>query len=175
MSSSPLAFFITFSTYGAWLHGRDVGSIDKSHNKVGTPFLPPDEGRERLESSNLREAPYLLDDDRRSVVLQTILEVARHRRWKIWACHVRTTHVHVVVSADAKPEKVMSDFKAYASRRLKERLNENAVAKRWTQHGSTRYLWKEEDVAAKVEYVLNGQGNPMAVYDGRNDESEPEA
>ena len=69
----------------------------------------------------------------------------------------------------------MSDFKAYASRRLKERLNENAVAKRWTQHGSTRYLWKEEDVAAKVEYVLNGQGNPMAVYDGRNDESEPEA
>lgn len=59
----------------------------------------------------------------------------------------------------------MSDFKAYASRRLKERLQEVADCKRWAQHGSTRYLWTEEEVAAAVEYVLNGQGEPMEVYD----------
>jgi REP element-mobilizing transposase RayT len=175
MPSTPLAYFITFSTYGVWLHGRDVGSVDKKHNEVGTPFLPPDAEHEHSNRANMRDAPYVLDVDRRAVVLQTVLEVARHRRWTVWACHVRTTHVHVVVTANDKPEKVMADFKAYASRRLKERTGEPADRKRWTQHGSTRYLWHEEQVAAKVEYVLNGQGEPMGRFDSRNGPSEPEA
>ena len=69
----------------------------------------------------------------------------------------------------------MTDFKAYASRRLKERLREPADCKRWTQHGSTLYLWKEETVAEKIEYVVNGQGEPMAVYDRRTAAAEPDA
>ncbi len=179
MASTPLAYFITFTVYGVWLHGRDIGSVDRQHNQPGTPLLPPDGDREQAERANLREPPYLLDAERRTIVLQTILEVARHRRWSVWACHVRSTHVHAVVTAAAKPEKVMSDFKAYASRRLKERLQEPTDCKRWTQHGSTRYLWKEDQVAAAVDYTLNGQGEPMAVHDGRNvpspSLSEPEA
>jgi len=174
MATSPLAYFITFSTYGAWLHGRDAGSIDKQHNEFGTPFLDPDDERERTELSNMREPPYVLNPARRKIVLATIQEVCRNRRWTLWACHVRSTHVHAVVSADAKPEKVMSDLKAYSSRRLRENLNESADAKRWTQHGSTRYLWKDDEVVAKTDYVLNGQGAPMECYDGRN-ASEPEA
>ncbi len=174
MPETPLAYFITFTTYGTWLHGRAPGSVDHSHNEVGTPFLPPDEEREGSEQCKLAEPPYLLDADRRAVVLQTIREVASHRGWTLWAVHVRSNHVHVVVTANAKPEKVMSDFKAYASRRLKERLAEPADRTRWTQHGSTLYLWTEEAVAAKIDYVVIGQGEPMAVYDGRTP-FEPEA
>jgi REP element-mobilizing transposase RayT len=165
----PLAYFITFTTYGVWLHGRDRGSVDKEHNEPGSSFLPPDPIRESQMQHNMREAFYLLDASRRNVVLETIREVARHRGWRLLACHVRTNHVHLVVTANAKPEKVMSDFKAYASRRLKERLGEVADCKRWTQHGSTRYLWKEEQVAAAVEYSLTGQGEPFAVFDGRSE------
>ena len=80
----------------------------------------------------MREAPYLLDANRRAIVLKTIRDVAGYRRWTLHACHVRTTHVHVIVTAQDKPEKIMSDFKAYASRRLKEHLNERADCKRWT-------------------------------------------
>jgi hypothetical protein len=36
--------------------------------------------------------------------------------------------------------------------------------KRWSAHGSTRYLWTEEEVRRAVEYVLIGQGEPMEVY-----------
>jgi hypothetical protein len=175
MPSEPLAYFITFSTYGAWLHGRDNGSVDKTHNQFGTPFVPGDGQRENEERSHMREPPYLLGPNRRDVVLQTIQEVARYRRWRILACRVKTTHVHTVVTAACEPEKVMADFKAYASRRLKERLLEPGDCKRWTQHGSTLYLWTEQEVAAKIEYVLNGQGALMALYDGRNTLSGPEA
>src|SRR4029077_7491489 len=99
-----------------------LGSVDKQHNEPGMPHLPADPSREVTMQVNMREQPYLLDDARRTVVLETIQEVTRHRDCGPLACHVRTTHVHVVVTADAKPEKVMSDLKAYASRRLKERL-----------------------------------------------------
>jgi hypothetical protein len=53
MPSSPLAYFITFSTYGAWLHGRGVGSVDKLHNEVGTPFLAADAEQEIRERANI--------------------------------------------------------------------------------------------------------------------------
>ena len=163
----PLAYFITFTTYGVWLHGRDTGSVDKQHNQPGTPFLPPDPVREAEMRGNMRETPYLLDAVRRSVVLETIQEVSGHRSWRLLACHVRTNHVHIVVAANALPEKVMSDFKAYASRRLKERLAEPADCKRWTQHGSTRYLWSELQVLGAIEYTVTGQGEPLALFDGR--------
>ena len=174
MPADPVAYFISFTAYGTWLHGRDPGSVDRDHNAYGMPVLPPDPGRELAERTQLRDPPYLLDADRRAVVLATVREVVAHRRWRLWAVHVRTNHVHVVVSAADKPEKVMADFKAYASRRLKDQLGEPSVRKRWTEHGSTRYLWTEDQVAEKVEYVVRGQGEPLAVYDG-TDPSEPEA
>src|SRR2546421_8326822 len=98
MGSAPLAYFITFATYGTWLHGRADGSVDKEHNQFGAPLLPPDAHRERRDRAAMRESAYLLTPERREVVLRTIVEVAKHRSWIVWACHVRSTHVHVVVT-----------------------------------------------------------------------------
>jgi REP element-mobilizing transposase RayT len=164
---TALAYFITFSTYGTWLHGRAPGSVDRRHNEPGTPFLPADPAREGAEREGLGQSEYRSDTVRRDLVLRTIMEVARHRGWRVWAVHVRTNHVHVVVTAAASPEKVMSDFKAWASRRLREAFQEDADRNRWTQHGSTRYLWTDAAVAEKVEYVVDKQGAAMAVYDSR--------
>ena len=61
------------------------------------------------------------------------------------AAHVRTNHVHTVVKTDAKPEKVMGHFKSYASRRLNEISAEGPGRKRWTRHGSTRWLWNRDE------------------------------
>jgi len=66
-----------------------------------------------------------------------------------------------VVTAAAKPEKVMSDVKAWCSRRLRERHGEEADRTRWTQHGSTRYLMTEEAFHKAVRYVILGQGESM--------------
>jgi REP element-mobilizing transposase RayT len=171
MADSPVAYFITFSCYGTWLHGRAPGSVDPQHNQFGASLLPTDRTREALARQTMRESPYVLDAERRALVLKTIREVAIHRGWTLIAVHVRSTHVHVIVQAAATPEKVMSDFKAYASRRLKEAFGEPADRKRWTEHGSTRYLWKEEDLPPAIRYVVAEQGQVMEVYQA----SEPEA
>ncbi len=170
--SEPLAYFITFTTYGTWLHGRSSGSVDRWHNVPGAEFLPADENLEAARRRTLRQEPYFLDESRRAVVLQTIREVAAHRGWRLWAAHVRLRHVHIVVTAPIKPEKAMADFKAWASHRLREAFGEDADRDRWTQHGSTRWINDELSLEAAIVYVVDEQGEKMACYDSRN---EPEA
>ena len=52
----------------------------------------------------------------------------------------------------------MNDLKSFASRRLNELGFEPADRKRWARHGSTRWLWKREDVLAALAYVIDKQG-----------------
>ena len=56
----------------------------------------------------------------------------------------------------------MSDFKAYASRNLN--LAENLHRKRWARHGSTRWLSTDQDVREAIQYVVEEQGQPMAIF-----------
>jgi REP element-mobilizing transposase RayT len=183
MPNDPLAFFITFSTYGSWLHGKEPGSVDPTHNQHDTPFLPGDPRQESEERGAMTQPAFVLDAPRRRVVLATILDVCRHRGWRLVACHVRSNHVHLVVQADAPPEKVMNDCKAYASRRLSEAGFDDRSRRRWTRHGSTKYLWSEDSLHNAVDYVLNRQGDQMETYHdaaalgplpyGRGSDSEP--
>ncbi len=170
----PLAYFITFTTYGTWLHGRDPGSVDRQHNLPGTPFIAPDEELKARRHQSLRHAPYLLDHAHREVVLNTIREVCAHRSWSLHAVHVRSNHVHILLTASRPPETVMSDLKAWSSRRLRETFGEDADRERWTQHGSTRYLNDTKSLEAAIAYVVNGQGEQMSVYNPRLDQSEPQ-
>ena len=112
----------------------------------------------------MTQALYLLDSGSREAVLKALREVCLHRRWSLLAAHVRTNHVHSVVEADVGPEKVLNDFKSYASRGLNRLGRDGPDRKRWARHGSTRWLWKDQDVQAAIEYVVDGQGKPMAVF-----------
>ena len=67
---------------------------------------------------------------------------------------------------------MMRDFKAWSSRRLREAFHESAERNRWTEHGSTRYLWTDDTLREKIAYVLDEQGERMAWFDGS---SEPDA
>jgi len=161
----PLAYFITFHTYGTWLPGDEEGSVDFAHNVSGTPMLPPDPIREAEARERMDQPPYTMDEPRRAIVLQAIQEVCTHRGWSLLASHVRTNHVHVVVFANRIPRKVMNDFKAYASRHLNDNGFDQHERKRWARHGSTRYLWQPDHVEAAIHYVVHEQGEPMAVYE----------
>ena len=78
------------------------------------------------------------------------------RRWSLHAVNARSNHVHVVVTADAEPAKVMDQFKAWSSRRLNERT-EQAPERWWTRHGSTKWINDEGYLQNAIRYVLEGQ------------------
>ena len=163
----PLAYHITFTCYGTWLHGDERRSADRSHNVPGAPYLAPNDGRLEAARRRMVQPPYRLDAARRGCVLQAVMAACPRRGWTLHAAHVRTRHVHVVVGAAGPPEPVMNALKSYTSARLNKGGFESRDRRRWTRHGSTRYLWTPGAVAGAIDYVVSEQGPPMAVFDAR--------
>ena len=158
----PIAYIITFSTYGTWLHGDKRGSVNKEHNQYGSAFATSGLVLHRKEQSTLKNTPSILGQSQRQVVLEAILQVCRFRGWFAHVVHVRSNHVHIVVSGKKKPEKMMVDFKAHATRAIKRDHNKRTIIKKyWTRHGSTKYLWTKESLVSAIGYVKNEQGQMM--------------
>jgi len=138
--------------------------VDRRHNLHGSRLLDPDSQRASAERQRMAQPPYRLDESSRAAVLAALRQHCAYRGWSLLAAHVRTNHVHAIVDADVLPEKVMNEFKAYASRELKRLDREAPDRKRWTRHGSTRWLWKDSDVQEAIQYVVEEQGKPMALF-----------
>jgi REP element-mobilizing transposase RayT len=163
-----MRYFITFACYGARIHGDDKGSVDPRHNLRGAPLIDPSKARATVERQRMDQPPFLLDAQDRAAVLDTLHEVCTNRGWTLFAAHVRTNHVHAVVEATVLPEKVMNAFKAYASRRLNRASGCEMARKRWSRHGSTRWLWNDRDVRTALRYVVEEQGEAKAVFVRQN-------
>jgi len=117
---SELAYLITWTCKGTWLHGDERGSVDPSHNIPGTPFIAPDVERKASVARRLVHDALHLDEHARRIVCRTVGEVCEHRGWVLLAANIRSNHIHVVVAADDMPEPVMNSLKASATRRLRE-------------------------------------------------------
>ena len=141
-------------TNGRRLRASESVSVDREHNVRGTPILDVDSARAAAGRERMDQAPYNLDEIRRDVVMEAI-----------WEVHARSNHVHTVVDAEIPPERIMSDFKAYASRRLNRLRLDELNRKRWARHGSTRWLWKPQHVSAAMQYVLAEQGEAMSAFE----------
>jgi REP element-mobilizing transposase RayT len=157
-------YFITFACYGTHLQGDESGIVDQHQNTFGSPFAEASPQRRAAKLEQMDQAPYCLDHDRRAAVISALREVCLYRRWTLLAAHARTNHVHVIVEAEVRPGMMMNTFKSYASRGLNRLGIDQPNRKRWARHGSTRWLFKDEDVHEAIRYVIAGQGEPMEVY-----------
>jgi len=157
----PLAYLVTFRTYGSWLHGDNRGSVDRTHNKFGTPRLRPNPLRENYERQLLKRPPVILTKPRRDAVERGIRDTCRIRKWRLWALNVRTNHIHTVVSADCNSKKVRATLKANATRSMRESGCWKSESTPWAEKGSRRFLWTEKDLLDAINYVLYDQGDPL--------------
>ena len=162
----PLAYLITFRCYGTWLHGDERGSTDRYRNVYKTPFIPPDERWRQYNARTLRHAPVNLDAARRDAVEASIRETCKTRGWALCAVNVRTNHVHAVICASCKPERVLTALKGNATRRMREEGGWTHEHSPWSEGGSRRYLWTESNFVRAVEYVVYEQGDDMVGFDG---------
>lgn len=154
----PLAYHLTWSTYGTRLHGDERGTVDLAHNRPGTPFLPEDPVLESGARLLLTRAPFVMDDRHRPIVEAAIRDHCAIRQWLIHALNVRTNHVHIVVEANShSPEQTMAQLKSWGTRRLTSAGLVERGDKLWTDHGSTRWLNDEKGLWAAIEYVQECQ------------------
>lgn len=155
--NEPIAYFLTWTTYGTWLPGDERGWVEKPGR-----FQTPNSQLEAAARSLLTETPCILDTWQRSLVEETIAKHCEIRGWHLHAVNCRTNHVHVVVTAPVDPEVVRDQFKSWCTRQLK-RQQQAADPSRlirmkwWTERGSNRWLNDEESLAVAIQYVLDCQ------------------
>jgi REP element-mobilizing transposase RayT len=148
----PLAYFLTWNTYGTWLPGDARGWVE-----YGRGWKLPDPVREREAAAIMTEDACQLSPTQRVAVERQIEETCGHRRWHLYAVNCRSNHIHVVVAAHGvAPKKVRSDLKAWATRRLKTECD-STRQNWWAERGSVRHLHNEATLEAAIEYVLEAQ------------------
>jgi hypothetical protein len=103
----PLAYFLTWSSYGTWLPGDERGWIEYRHGwNLPSPAL-------ELESkARMTEDACRLDPHQRKEVELQIEETCRFRGWTLHAVNCRSNHLHVVVTAaNMHPDQVRAQLK----------------------------------------------------------------
>jgi REP element-mobilizing transposase RayT len=116
MRGEPLAYFLTWTSYGTWLPGDERGWVAKPG-----AFRKPNPELQEAARQLMTEPELILDNEQRRIVEQTIADHCRIRHWHLHVVNVRTNHVHVVVTANGRdPEDVLNQFKAWCTRKLKE-------------------------------------------------------
>jgi REP element-mobilizing transposase RayT len=156
----PLGYLITFRSYGTWLHGRG-GSVDRFHNTYGTPKLPANQKRKQYNQRLLKQPPVKLSAARRAAILEAVKETCEIRKWDLWASNIRSNHVHTVVSANCKPDRILNALKANATRKMRETGCWSSEKSPWVYRGSKRYLWRGKDLDNAIAYVLYEQGDAL--------------
>jgi REP element-mobilizing transposase RayT len=121
---------------------------------------------EQQARAKLKGEPLILDAIKRKAVDHAIVEVCANRSWLLRAINVRTNHAHTVVSIGAlKPDRALNAFKAYGTRKLRERELWPFDHSPWADKGSKRWLWTEDSIFYACDYVINGQGHDLRDFD----------
>ena len=144
----PLAFFITWPTYGTWLPGDERGWVEYHHG-----WHLPDSDLERKCRKSMTEEQCILSFDERDIVVRQIHETCTCRGWTHFASDCRSNHAHIVIgAANTKPQKIRTDIKAWCTTRLRQ-LSQPKRTKWWAERGSIRYVWNEESLVTVIDYV----------------------
>ncbi len=158
--AEPLAYFLTWTTYGTWLPGDERGWVDRPGQ-----FQLPNPHLEAVARSLLTEEPCVLNPQQRRLVEETISKHCRIRGWHLHVVHCRTKHVHVVVTAPLlHPKRVRDQFKAWCTRHLKELQRANSTdpsqplrLQWWTEGGSQRWLNDLQSLLEATQYARDFQ------------------
>ena len=152
LSQPPLAYFLTFHPYGTWLPGDRRGW----HRRGGEGHRrPPAPRLEAHWARHLRYPVVTLSPAWREVVRAAIVEACAHRGWPLHVLVVERAHVHLVVAAPVRPEKIVQDLKAWATRHLRARGHLIDHPHPWAEHGSMEWLFEPKNVQGALRYVLD--------------------
>ena len=146
----PFTYFITWTTYGTWVPGDRRG-----WRKINKGDQPPQPFLERWSRNRMKERSVLLNSAQRNKVETVCHEHAQKRGWLIHAISARSNHIHVAVTANSEPKKVRDQFKANATRVLRQNPDPVPNTKIWTRGGDIEVLDGKEDSLERIVLYIN--------------------
>ena len=156
MPSRPIAYHITFGTYGTRLHGDERGTVDRSMNCPGDPIIGADAGWWELERKRLRSHPVFLEPEQTAYAESVIPLVCARGGWEYHVGAAGPDHVHVLLTAEADGDAVRKWFKRWLGEAMWAKWPRAEGTTWWAEGGSVKWVW-ERDYFENVFDYLNRQ------------------
>jgi REP element-mobilizing transposase RayT len=154
----PLAYFLTWTTYGTWLPGDERGWVKRNRG-----LQAPDSSLRHSAEIRMSDSACLLNHAQRRLVEAAVADHCQLRAWQLYAVNCRSNHVHVVLNASVSAKLARNQLKAWCTRTLKADAAANVVASSslrlrwWSERGSCRYINDEDSLEAAILYVREFQ------------------
>jgi len=149
--AKTIGYFVTWTTYGAWLQGDKRGYVKKGkvlgENKS---LYNINKMMETSESVRLRKKE-------RKIISQAISKRAKELGQAVLSIAVCSNHVHILLGYNGKPiEDCIRQYKTASYYTLKEN---GFNGKLWTRGYDVRFCFDEKHLNAVIEYVKrHGEG-----------------
>lgn len=149
----PLAYHITFGTYGTRLHGDDRGTVCRERNQPGDPIIGNNADWQRIERSKLRFDPVTMSRDQRVAVETAIPKICVRGGWTLQIAACQTDHVHVLLAASADGKAIRRWLKRWLGEALSEAWPLPEGASWWAEGGSVKWVWDDDYLHNVFEYI----------------------
>ncbi len=105
----------------------------------------------------MKEDPVLLSRIQQDKVEKVCHRHAEIRGWVLHAVSARSNHVHIAVTADAAPIQVRDQFKANATRVLRQDPEAISNAKIWTRGADVDIVEDDDALERVILYITEAQ------------------
>ncbi len=146
---------ITFGTYGTRLHGGSRPSVDKQHNDLDTPFVPPKIEREDSARGRMKFPARSLTVEQRQFAEEEIPKICGRGGWEYRVCSAAPDHVHLLcdIVPDVHGEKVRRLVKRWLGQALSEQWQLPEGASWWAEEGSNIAIHNEPYLNNAFSYI----------------------
>ena len=152
MSDRPLAYHITFGTYGTRLHGDARGTVDRSFNKSGDPIIGLNVDWHDMEASSLKGQPVVFDQSMRVIVEHAIDRVCEQGDWLCHTSACQHNHVHILVTSIDEGKLTRRLMKRWLTQDLNNVVDISPY-RWWAKGGSVKWVWNQMYFDNVYEYV----------------------
>ena len=153
MGRFPLAYHITFGTYGTRLHGDSRGTVDRRLNRPGDPIIGRDDAWRRVEARHLKYSPIVLSIPQRVHVENAIVPICRRGGWMYRQAACGPDHVHVLLSAQREGKAVRRWMKRWLGEAMSARWPLAPGRSWWADGGSVKWIWSVKYLDNVADYI----------------------
>jgi len=147
---------ITFGTYGTRLHGSHRPTVDKQHNRRGTPFLALDAQREQAAQVRMKDPFRLLIAQQRAHIEEQLPAICQRGGWGYRIAAAEGDHVHLLcdVPTAVHGKQVRRLVKRWLGQELSECWPLSDTQRWWAVGGSNIAVREQAYLENVYRYVL---------------------
>ena len=158
----PLAYHITFGTYGMRLHGGEQATVSRNQNQFGEPIIGRDIVWERLDRSLMEFPSLVLTDAQRRVIEEIVPTICVRGKWEYHIAAAQSDHLHVMLSSTNEGKRVRQWLKRWLGEGLSKQWPQKTLQTWWAIGGSVKSIWNEEYFTNVFEYIRRQRTTPFS-------------